>query len=148
VGESLREKGGEYGATTGRPRRCGWLDLVALKYALWADDVDTLVLTKLDVLDSQPEIRVAVAYQNGEQKPDGFPASFAGRDVQVQWKTFPGWQRPTTECRTFAELPEACRAYVAWICEATNRPLRMISVGGDRDQIIRFDPPFRPDQGA
>ena len=143
--ELLRETGNEYGATTGRPRRCGWLDMVALRHALTANDVDTLVITKLDVLDALPEIRAAVAYKNGEGRSVGFPASFEGRTLTVEWKTFPGWRSPTGGCRTFEELPEACRNYLAWISRAAGRPLRMISVGGDRDNVIRFDPPLWPE---
>ncbi len=148
IAQHLRERGGEFGATTGRPRRCGWLDLVALRHALWANDVDTLALTKLDVLDELPEIKVAVAYRTPDGREEGFPASFNGAPLTVEWKTFPGWQSSTTGCRSFEELPPACRAYVSWISNATGRPLRMLSVGGERDRIIRFDPPFMPDPGV
>jgi adenylosuccinate synthase len=144
IADKLRKEGGEYGATTGRPRRCGWLDMVALRYAMVTSDVDTLVITKLDVLDSLPEIRVAVAYRKGRQTMKTFPATASGRAFEVEWKTFPGWQSPTAQCRTFDELPAACRAYLAWICRETDRPLRMISVGRAREHIIRCDPPYRP----
>jgi adenylosuccinate synthase len=146
VAEALRERGAEYGATTGRPRRCGWLDMVALKHALWTSDVDSLVLTKLDVLDELPEIRAAVAYGTRDGPSRGFPSAFADGEIEVQWRSFPGWRQPTDACRTFEELPGPCRAYVSWISRETARPIRMISVGGERDRVIRFDRPFWPDR--
>jgi adenylosuccinate synthase len=139
----IRERGGEYGATTGRPRRCGWLDMVALKRALWMSDVDSLVITKIDVLDSLPEIKVAVAYRNGTTRVDHFPATFPETPFEVEWKTFPGWQRPLADCRRFEDLPEACRKYIAWIAAATGCSIRMVSVGPDRAQSIPLDPPLR-----
>lgn len=149
VAESLREKGGEFGATTGRPRRCGWLDVVALSYTLWVNDVDSLVITKLDVLEDLAEIKVAVSYRIG-RGADGDCLSSCIQDeqasnVQVDYETLPGWQAPISDCRTYEELPDLCKQYVAWVCRRLNRPVRMISVGPNRDQTIIFDEPFWPD---
>ncbi len=143
VAEFLRERGGEYGATTGRPRRCGWLDMVALRRALWISDVDSLVLTKIDVLDTLSEIKVAVAYRDSTARVDHFPATFPETPLSVEWKTFPGWRRSLADCRRFEDLPETCRKYVTWIAAATGCSVRMVSVGPDREQSIPLDPPLR-----
>ena len=137
----LREAGGEYGATTGRPRRCGWLDMVALKRALWTGDIDRIVLTKLDVLDAMPEIKVAVAYRHDGKTSGSFPATFPARPIDMEWRTFPGWRTPISACRRFADLPRACRDYVNWIAAETGRPIDMLSVGPDREHIIRMERP-------
>ncbi len=150
--EKLRTDGGEYGATTGRPRRCGWLDLVALKHTLWANDVDALVITKLDVLDSLPEIEVGVAYKGGGSAvSETFPAFFGegawkNGAPEVEYETLPGWMSSIGHCRRFEELPRKCRSYLSWICRQTGCPLKMISVGPDREQTIIFDEPFFPEE--
>ncbi len=143
LGDLLRERGGEYGATTGRPRRCGWLDMAALSRAIWVANVDSLVITKIDVLDTLPEIKAAVGYRRGTTRVDHLPASLPNEPPEVEWKTFPGWQRPIGDCRRFEDLPEACRDYIAWIGAAAGCPIRMVSVGPDRAQTIVLNPPLR-----
>jgi adenylosuccinate synthase len=132
----LREAGEEYGATTGRPRRCGWLDLPALRYAARVNGLDSLVVTKLDVLDRFDEIRAAESYEI----PAGAPATQAagpGLDRAVpRWRTFPGWRTPTVGARKWSDLPAAARAYLEWIEGACGVPIRSVSVGARREAEV------------
>jgi adenylosuccinate synthase len=146
VGEYLRRTGHEYGATTGRPRRCGWLDLAAVRYAIRFGDVDALVITKLDVLDGLPEIRVAVGYRQNGRALAEFPPHLLPTPEPV-YRDLPGWEEPTGGCRRFADLPERCRRYLQFIADGTACPIAMVSVGQDRSAVIRLDPPLRPREG-
>ena len=131
---TLREAGEEYGATTGRPRRCGWLDLPALRYAARVNGLDALVVTKLDVLDRFEAIRVAEAY---DAPGAGFPAAGGGLDrVTPRWRTFPGWRAPTESARRWSDLPAAARAYLEWIEGAVGVPIASVSVGAKRDAEV------------
>jgi adenylosuccinate synthase len=134
----LREAGEEYGATTGRPRRCGWLDLPALRYAARVNGLTRLVVTKLDVLDDFDEIRVAVSYRRGSQDLAHFPP--AARDLEActpVWRTFPGWKSPTTAARRWAELPARAREYLEWIEREVGVPIATVSVGAAREAEVR-----------
>jgi adenylosuccinate synthase len=127
----LREAGEEYGATTGRPRRCGWLDLPALRYAARVNGLDALVVTKLDVLDRFEEIRVAESYDLGDGE---FPAAGRGlENVKPRWRSFPGWRTPTTAARRWSDLPREARQYLEWIEEACRVPIARVSVGAGRE---------------
>jgi adenylosuccinate synthase len=133
----LREAGEEYGATTGRPRRCGWLDLPALRYAARVNGLDALVVTKLDVLDRFDEIRVAEAY-DVPGGAGGFPAAGRGLDgVTPRWRTFPGWRAPTVGARRWSDLPTQARGYLEWIEGACGVPITSVSVGAERDAEVR-----------
>jgi adenylosuccinate synthase len=109
----MQEVGAEWGVTTGRRRRCGWLDLVVLKYSHSINGYDTLNLTKLDVLDGLEEIKVAVAYEHKGKTLPGFPADleFLG-EVEVKYETLPGWKTDISSITTWEELPENARKYV------------------------------------
>ena len=129
----LREAGEEYGATTGRPRRCGWLDLPALRYAARVNGLTQLVVTKLDVLDQFAEVRVAVGYERDGREVEGFPAS--ARDLErckPVWKSFPGWQQSTRAVRRWADLPVAARRYLEWIETEVGVRIATVSVGAER----------------
>jgi adenylosuccinate synthase len=136
----LREAGEEYGATTGRPRRCGWLDLPALRYAVRVNGLDALIVTKLDVLDRFDEIRVAVAYERDGGAVEGFPADArvlaACRPV---WRAFPGWRTPTSAARRWSDLPAAARDYLEWIEREAGVPIERVSVGAARETEVRRD---------
>lgn len=133
----LREAGEEYGATTGRPRRCGWLDLPALRYAARVNGLDSLVVTKLDVLDGFDEIRVAVAYE-GEAGRSGFPSGARALEgCRPVWKSFPGWREATGGARRWADLPARARGYLEWIEEASGVAIAVVSVGAGRDEQLR-----------
>jgi adenylosuccinate synthase len=136
--EKLRELGGEFGATTGRPRRCGWFDAVLARYAARVNGLTGLAVTKLDVLDTLPEISIATAYRTPLGETSEFPAdTWQLGDVETIYETLPGWNAPTTEARTLADLPAAARRYLDRIEELTETPIQMVSVGTRRRQIIR-----------
>ncbi|MBI5711710.1 MAG: adenylosuccinate synthase [Candidatus Eisenbacteria bacterium] len=134
----LREAGEEYGATTGRPRRCGWLDLPALLYATRINGLDELVVTKLDVLDSFGDIRVLTAYERDGRPVAGFPAAASElARCRPVWRSFPGWRCPTTAARRWEDLPAEARAYLEWIeCEC-GVPIVAASVGAGREAEVR-----------
>ena len=134
----LREAGEEYGATTGRPRRCGWLDLPALRYAARINGLTQMVVTKLDVLDEFDEIRVAVAYQLDGREVSEFPSS--ARQLErctPVYRSFPGWRTATTGCRTWSDLPAAARTYLEWMEGAVGVPIVTVSVGAAREAEVK-----------
>ena len=140
VAERIRELGGEFGATTGRPRRCGWFDAVVVRYAVRVNGLTGLAVTKLDVLDTFAEIPVGVGYRLDGETIDSMPADVEtiGR-VEPMYEQVPGWQRPVTEARRLADLPPAARAYVDRLQDLAGAPVRYVSVGTRRDQIIEVN---------
>ena len=147
AGESLRQAGAEFGATTGRPRRCGWLDIVALRRAIQFGDVDAMVVTKLDVLDHLDEIKAAVSYTVDGVETDQFPAS-VDCEITPHYRSFPGWLESTTECRSFEDLPEKARQYLQFVADAAGCPIAIVSVGKERTQIVTLDPWLEPGDGG
>ena len=139
IGNRLRETGQEFGAVTGRPRRCGWYDAVAVRYAVRVNGLDGLALTKLDVLDGLPEIQVCTAYRcHGSTLTElpGDLAQFAA--CEAVYETLPGWTSPTKNVRRFDDLPREARAYIARLEEVTGVPAAIVSTGSAReDTIIR-----------
>jgi adenylosuccinate synthase len=136
-GRRLRELGNEYGATTGRPRRVGWLDLVALRHAVRVNGVDAIFLTKLDVLDSLDEIQVAVAYEVDGVRSENFPChAEALSRVRPVYQSLPGWRTPLGALERVQGLPAALLAYVGFIEEYTGARVSHLSVGGERRQTI------------
>ena len=137
AGETLAEVGHEYGATTGRKRRCGWLDMVSTKYTAALDGVTQLALTKLDVLSSVEEIQVCVGYEIDGERIEGYPMSQADlRRVAPVYKSFPGWGGDISHCRMRGDLPEEAREFVEFVESEAGAPLCMISVGPEREQAI------------
>ncbi len=137
TGEQLRKLGHEFGATTGRPRRCGWFDVVAAKYSVRINGFTGLALTKLDVLEQFPEIELCVSYKNNDETITEFPAELGvlGNCVP-QTEMMPGWNEPIGHCRKFEDLPVNARNYVNYIEEVCETPVSYISVGVERNQII------------
>ncbi|KAF9443428.1 Adenylosuccinate synthetase [Macrolepiota fuliginosa MF-IS2] len=137
VGVHLQEVGREYGTTTGRRRRCGWLDLVVLKHSCLINGYDTFNLTKLDVLDGLTEIKVAVAYKIDGKVLEGFPADLEllGR-VEVEYVTLPGWKNSIADTRSYEKLPENCRKYVEFIESQLGVPIEWIGVGPGRESML------------
>ncbi|KAA3607324.1 MAG: adenylosuccinate synthase [Planctomycetota bacterium] len=137
TGERLRKQGNEYGATTGRPRRCGWFDAVAARYAVELNGLDGLVLSNLDVLSGFEEIRVAVAYRWEDRETRSFPVE-VGSDPAWEpvWKTFPGWQEDITGARSFSELPSTTQDYLRFLEAELHVPIQRVSVGPSRDQMF------------
>jgi len=137
LGELLRERGGEYGATTGRPRRCGWLDLVALRYAQRVNGFTELAVMKLDVLAGLPEILVCTAYRIGTERVEDFPASIAELSAaRPIYERLPGWGEGIRGARAEDELPREARAYIRYIEDALGVPVRIVSVGPKPEETI------------
>lgn len=134
-GEELRRIGHEFGATTGRPRRCGWLDLVALKYAIMMNGVTELIMMKADVMNDFPTIKVCTSYRINGQEYDYFPFE-AGDNVEPVYKEFPGWKCDITKVRNYDDFPAELKDYVSWIEAETGCPIKIISVGPDRKEIV------------
>ncbi|HQX24698.1 MAG TPA: adenylosuccinate synthase, partial [Pseudomonadota bacterium] len=143
LGNEIRQRGDEFGATTGRPRRCGWIDLVALKRAVLISGISGLCVTKLDVLDGLPTIKMAIAYHYRGKKTEYAPLDAAGWDeCTPEYLEFPGWSEPTRGIREFGRLPAAARAYLRALEELVGCPLAMVSTGPDRDENIVLKDPF------
>jgi adenylosuccinate synthase len=138
TGERLRSVGQEYGTTTGRPRRCGWLDAVQLRYAIAVNGVDALAVTKLDVLDGFEAIRICTGYRVGSRRLSSFPAdaSVLARAAPV-YETCRGWQRPTGAARRLQDLPSEARAYLRRLSALCGAPIGMVSVGAESGAVIR-----------
>jgi adenylosuccinate synthase len=135
--EQIRDLGGEYGATTGRPRRCGWFDAVVVRYAARVNGLTGLAVTKLDVLDTLSELRIATRYRAGGESLDDFPGDLGLlEEAEPEYETLPGWESSTSGARRWDELPPAALAYLRRIEELTGVEIRYVSVGTRRDQII------------
>ena len=139
LGDRLRESGQEYGASTGRPRRCGWYDAVAVRYAARVNGVDALALTKLDVLDAMDDIQICTAYQGDGERLTEFPADLALLAAcEPQYERVAGWSTPTAGVRRYEDLPVEARDYVARLEQVTGVPIAILSTGSDRaDTIVR-----------
>ncbi|MFQ5915594.1 MAG: adenylosuccinate synthase [Nitrospinota bacterium] len=143
IGERLRQKGREFGATTGRPRRCGWLDLVALSYAVRLNGVSGLAVTKLDVLDGLDEIRVCTGYRIGQRVRDTWPADPAVlQGAEAEYDTFPGWRAQTVGVKSVEDFPRQTRCYLERISGGLRVPLEVVSTGPDRGQEVWFGRPW------
>src|SRR6266516_1581162 len=137
LGEKIRELGDEFGATTGRPRRCGWFDAVVVRYAVRVNGLTGLAVTKLDVLDSFPEIPVCVGYRCEGESLDSMPAEVERlARVEPLYESLPGWQKSLSQVRRLADLPPAARAYLDRLQDLAHAPIQYVSVGTHRDQII------------
>jgi len=137
TGDRIREIGHEFGATTGRPRRCGWIDLVALAYAVRINGINELTITKLDVLDSFDEIKVCTSYKlNGIETTD-FPQRLEDfAHIEPHYVTLPGWQQSTRECTSLDSLPLNVRKYITFIEDALGVPIKVLSTGPARNETI------------
>ena len=142
-GVKLREIAHEYGATTGRPRRTGWLDMCVVKYAAQINGLDCIALTRLDILDTFPEIKICTGYRHNGKLLNEFPASLKVLgEVEPIYETLPGWNTDTSGIREYDQLPPNCRRYVERIGELAKTRIGIVSVGPDRDQTIVLEPMF------
>ena len=143
MGERLRETGQEYGASTGRPRRCGWYDAVAVRYAVRVNGLHALAITKLDVLDGLESLEICTAYRCGSETLTEMPSDIAQLSVcEPVYETLPGWTQPTRGITNFDDLPDAARRYIRRLEETSGVDATIISTGSDRDHtIIRKDAP-------
>jgi len=135
TGDLMRKNGNEFGSVTGRPRRCGWIDLVALKYAVMINGVTQLIMMKSDVMDAFETIKACVAYKIDGVEIEEFPYSIEG-EVEPVYAELPGWQTDMTSMQTEDEFPEEFNAYLAFIEEEIGVPVKIVSVGPDRAQTI------------
>ncbi|MCX6245715.1 MAG: adenylosuccinate synthase [Bacteroidetes bacterium] len=136
TGETLRRNGNEYGSTTGRPRRCGWLDLPALKYSIMLNGVDTLIMMKTDVMNSFETIKVCLNYKSGGEICEEFPFDLADEDLEPVYDELEGWNTTLDEVKTFDALPALLKDYIRFIENEVGVPVEMISVGPDRVQTL------------
>ena len=144
VGQTLAKRGNEFGSVTGRPRRCGWFDAAALRRSMQINGVTGLCITKLDVLDGFPEIKLCIGYDTPSGRLDVLPF---GSDAVAQctpvYETMPGWSGTTEGVRQWKDLPEAAQRYLNRLSEVVGAPIAMVSTGADRDDTILLDHPFQ-----
>jgi adenylosuccinate synthase len=141
TGNLIREHAHEFGTTTGRPRRCGWFDAVAARFSTRINDFTRAAITRLDVLDTLPSLKICVGYELDGRTIDHFPSSAAVLDrCQPIYEELSGWQSPTSDIKEHDRLPAATRRYVARMEELISCPVSIISVGMRREQTIRKMP--------
>jgi adenylosuccinate synthase len=139
TGDFIRDRGHEYGTITGRPRRCGWFDAVLARFSTRVNGYTGLAITRLDILDTLPELKICTSYRLDGKTIDYFPSSIAELSrCQPVYETLPGWQAPTTEAAKYEQLPLEARQYIARIEELTNCPARLVCVGPRREQTIEI----------
>jgi adenylosuccinate synthase len=137
MGEHVRKLGNEFGATTGRPRRCGWFDAVVVRYAVRVNGLSALAVTKLDVLDTLEKVGLCTGYEVGGEMMEEFPGDIADLDgLKPRYEWFDGWRSSTSAARKLADLPAAARKYLDRIEALVECPIRYVSVGTRRDQIL------------
>jgi adenylosuccinate synthase len=135
--DRIREKGGEFGATTGRPRRCGWLDSVVLRHAAQLNGLTHLAVTKLDILDGLEMLKICVGYKWNGNVVHNFPANIHKLETcEPVYEDHPGWKESTENVRSFSDLPENAKNYLKRISEVAECPISLVSVGAERGQII------------
>lgn len=139
VGDQLREKGGEYGATTGRPRRCGWFDGVVMKHAAEINGLTSLAVTKIDVLDSLDRINICSAYEYEGKKITDFPSDLEKLDkCRPVYEEYQGWRQSLANIRSYRDLPKNAKKYLDRISELAGAKISLISTGAERGQIIKI----------
>jgi adenylosuccinate synthase len=137
TGATLRCNGNEFGSTTGRPRRCGWLDLPALKYAIMLNGVDTLIMMKADVMNTFEKIKVCSNYKIGGECQDEFPFELSDDTLEPVYKEMNGWNTPLNSFKSFDALPVQLTEYIRLIEKETGIPVEMVSIGPDRVQTLK-----------
>lgn len=138
TGDALRKAGAEFGATTGRPRRCGWIDLVALRYTVMLSGVTRLIVTKADVMDQFNPIQAAVAYEVNGKATKEFPYDLCDMSVTPVYKSFSGWDKPISSCKNYDELPPLFKDYCSFVEQYLNTKIAYVSNGTGRDQLIEI----------
>jgi adenylosuccinate synthase len=138
TGEELRKVGNEFGATTGRPRRCGWMDLIALKFACMINGVTQIVMTKADVLDAFADLSVCTSYNVDGKETEQIPFQMTWNKIVPQYQKFKGWNKDITQIKNESQLPKEMQEYVQFINKSLGVPIRYISNGPGRDQLIKI----------
>jgi len=137
--QTIRDIGGEYGATTGRPRRCGWFDGVIANYAARINGLTSLAITKLDVLDTLPEIKICTGYRYGDRILKNFPVDLRVLEsAEPVYETHPGWLEPLKSIRKYSDIPVNAKKYLERISELVDVPISYVSIGSDRNQTIKL----------
>ena len=136
TGKRIRDLGHEYGAVTGRERRCGWIDLVALRYSIMINGVTQLIMMKSDVLDDFDEIKACVAYKINGEETTQFPFSIDENAIEPVYVTLPGWKTDMTRFKSESEFPQAFSDYIKFLEKELETPITIISIGPDREQTI------------
>ena len=136
-GEQMRVRGNEFGSTTGRPRRCGWLDLPALKYSVMLNGVDSLIMMKADVLNPFPSVKICTEYRMGNEIADSFPFDLCHEDLHPVYKEMQGWSAALDECKTVTDISVALADYVKFIEAEVGLPIDIVSIGPDRVQTLQ-----------
>ncbi|MDP6040419.1 MAG: adenylosuccinate synthase [Candidatus Latescibacteria bacterium] len=140
MGQRIRDIGHEYGATTGRPRRCGWLDMVIVRMACRINGLSSMAVTRLDILDEIEEIKICTHYTRDGQRVDHFPSDLnVLAECEPVYETLPGWQTPTSSIRSYGDLPENALRYLERVSELAETPISIVSVGPDRDETIAVE---------
>jgi adenylosuccinate synthase len=139
IGEQLRQTGNEFGSTTGRPRRCGWIDLVALRFACMINGVTKIVMTKADVLDKFEELKLCTSYRINDKEITEIPFQMTRLNIKPIYKNFPGWNSSTTSVKSYRGLPEKMKNYVEFINQYLEVSIEFISNGPGRDQIVSIN---------
>jgi adenylosuccinate synthase len=143
TGDAIRERGQEYGTTTGRARRCGWFDLVAARLSTRVNGFNSIAITRIDILDNMPRLKICIGYKIDGQKIENFPASVAMLEkCEPVYEDMEGWEKPTNDIRKFKDLPTNAKRYVERLEELIDRPVSLISVGKHREQTIVRQPIF------
>jgi adenylosuccinate synthase len=136
----LRKRGGEYGAVTGRPRRCGWFDVPAARYSARLNHLSGLIITKLDILDHLAEIPVGIAYESKGRVLSEFPAETEVLEgLRIRYRSLPGWQQSTFGLREYSQLPGKAKDYLRFLSDEVGVEIAMVSTGPERDQTIWLD---------
>ncbi len=136
TGELLRKEGAEFGATTGRPRRCGWIDLPQLKYTIMLNGVTRLVVTKIDVLNNFVQLKAATAYKYNGATSEHLPFDICDIDIEPVYETFSGWEQSLDDITSYDELPDAVKSYLATLEDSLKVPVTMVSTGPERKKLI------------
>jgi adenylosuccinate synthase len=139
MGDQLRQLGGEYGATTGRPRRVGWFDTIVTRYVTEINGCTDLAITKLDVLDSLAELPVCTAYRYKGEVIEELPDTALHAQCEPIYEVLPGWQQSTREARTLQDLPYNARAYLDRLAELVHVPIHSVGVGPERNQTLMVE---------
>ncbi len=143
IGNLIRERGHEFGTVSGRPRRCGWFDGVAARFSARVNGFTSLVITRLDILDTLPKLKICTAYKLEGKTIDYFPASIAALEkCEPVYEELPGWEKPTSKARVFNDLPSMARKYVQRLEEIIGCSANIISVGARREETIIRKPVF------
>ena len=136
VGENMRVRGNEFGSTTGRPRRCGWMDLPALRYSIMLNGVDSLIMMKADVLNPFPTVNICTDYQLGNEKLGSFPFNLSDENLKPVYREMEGWNSELDACTKVSDIPAALAEYIKFIEDETGVPVDILSIGPDRLQTL------------